>query len=174
MLESPIDFGKCISPIWEQEQEHEGSAPDYFTPKQYSPQSPVFVQLDSVIQSSGNQRKEKGDCLSQHMADFAGDICRNSNIDYAKRVDRQDSVDVEVVDNCADETEGDFDRSLAVSFQDVVSPPVPSPDFLFVEPLLHPASPSLATFPQTNTILSSLYPVVAYCKSPVSESMSGD
>lgn len=167
MLESPIDFGKCISPIWEPEQEQEGSAPDYFTAKQSSPQSPVFVQLDSAMQSSGIQRKEKGDCVSQHIADFAGDICRNSNIDYAKSVDHQDSVDVEVVDNCAYETEGDFDR-LAVSFQDVVSPPVPSPDFIFVEPLLHPASPSLATS-QT-----SVDPVVAYCKSPVSESMSGD
>ena len=97
MLESPIDFGKCISPMWEQEQEQkqEGSAPDHFTAKQSSPQSTVFVQLDSVSQSSGIQRKEKGDCLSQHMADFAGDICRNSIIDYAKRVDLQDSVDVE-------------------------------------------------------------------------------
>ena len=74
----------------------------------------------------------------------------------------------------ADETEGDFDRSLAMSFQDVISPLVPSPDFIFVEPLLHPASPSLATSPQTHTILSSADPIVAYCKSPVSESMSGD
>lgn len=89
--------------------------------------------------------------------------------------------DVEIVETCADKTEGDVYRDLALSTtsspRDVMSPPVPSPSYSFLDHVSSPGSPAPYASPASQKIVLSPDPVSpslpVHCKSPASESRLG-
>ena len=152
---SPRDVNpRSVSPI----AFDEGCVSELVTVGNFLPVSPGLHQPHESPQNS--QTKEKGrESLGK------------------KEFDYGEPNDVEIVETCADKTEGDISESLALSpsspLQDVMSPPVPSPSYSFLDHVSSPGSPVLYVSPPSEKSVVLTDPVSPNIplvwKSPASE-----
>ena len=155
--ELPSDFGS--SPIWENDAE-----PDCFAVDKSPPRSPVHVQPNLVLAASERERDKNctvstpcNPTFGRNNGGYRG--CVSTRL---TTVDLQNCVDHEVLDVCDDKTEGNFDAAATIStLQDVMSPPVRSPD------LLRPRSPTLPISPLPPRVVFSPDLTVTNRKSPL-------
>lgn len=146
-------------------------APDVVTIENSPPLSPVLLQSHDLPHNSQTKRNE-----GEKMEECCGRQTLGEN-----EADLSDPGDVEIVETCADKTEvglnGDIALSTTSSPRDVMSPPVPSPSYSFLEHLSSPGSPALygSPPPQKNALspdpLSPSLPVD--WKSPASDRRLG-
>ena len=169
MRGSPKGVGSpTASPIFTQE----GCVSDPVVVDNSPPLSPVLVRPHhDSSQSSEIKTKKQEKKTSPRVTDFFG---RDSLI---QRLDFSDPGDVEVVETCADKTDvnvyGSLGLSTTSSPRDVMSPPVPSPDYSFMDPVSPPGSPTPCASPLPQKIVLSPDPaspcLPVDSKSPVSE-----
>lgn len=169
MRGSPKGVGSpTASPIFTQE----GCISDPVVVDNSPPLSPVLVRPHhDSSQSSEIKTKKQEKKTSPRVTDFCG---RDSLI---QRLDFSDPGDVEVVETCADKTDvnvyGSLGLSTTSSPRDVMSPPVPSPDYSFMDPVSSPGSPTPCASPLPQKIVLSPDPaspcLPVDSKSPVSE-----
>lgn len=157
LQEHPSDFGS--SPIWEND-----SVPDFSTVDKSPSRSPVLVQPNLVLPASERERDKICTTSTPCNSTFRRNNGRYRGCVSTRlpTVDLQNCVDNEVLDVCDEKTEGNFDAAVTIStFQDVMSPPVPSPDFLC------PGSPTLPISPLPPSVVLSPDLTVTNCKSPL-------
>ena len=176
MQSSPRGFENRIgSPILVQE----GCVSDCL--EQSPPMSPVLVVSHQTPKIKG---KGQDSSSSPGVTDFCGYDSRNrDNTDVTRsrvqHLDFNEPGDVEIIDCSPDKTDANIYGALSSpsSPQDVMSPPVPSPDYTFMDPVSYPGSPIPCTSPLPQNIVLSPDPVSPNvpvdCKSPRSESGLG-
>lgn len=174
MQRSPRGFENRIgSPILVQE----GCISDCL--EQSPPMSPVLVVSP---QTPNVKRKGQDSCSSPGVRDFCGYDSRNHNSSGVIRVqqlDSKESDDVEIIDASPDKTDANIHGALSIpsSPRDVMSPPVPSPDYTFMDRASCPGSPMPCTSPVPQNIVLSPDPtsptLPVDCKPPASKSGLG-
>ena len=129
---------------------HSPKAPDVVTIGNSPPLSPVLLRPHDSPHNSQTESKE-----GEKMADLCGRKTLGE-----KEVDFGESSDVEIVETCVDKSEGgvheDLGLSTTYSPRDVMSPPVPSPSYSFLE---HVSSPAPFASPPSQKIALSPDPV---------------
>ena len=173
MQRSRRGFEICIgSPILVQE----GCIPDCL--EQSPPVSPVLV----VSPQTSNVKGKGQDSSSLGVRDFCGYDSRNHNnsdLIRVQQLDFKEPGDVEIIDSSPDKTDADIYGALSTpsSPRDVMSPPVPSPDYTFMDRVSCPGSPMPCTSPMLQNIVLSPDPasptLPVNCKPPASESGLG-
>ena len=132
------------------------------------PVSPDLHQLHDSPQNSQTKGKDWEKATDLYGRDSLG----------GKDFDCGEPSDVEIVETCADKTEGGICENVALSPSsspaDVMSPPVPSPSYSFLDHISSPGSPMPYTPPPPERIVSLSAPVspslpLSGWKSPASE-----
>ncbi len=128
-------------------------APNVVTIGNSPPTSPVLLQPRDSPHNSQTKRNE-----GKKMAD----ICGRKTLGE-KGADFSEPSDVEIVETCAEKSEGGMYEDLALSTtsspRDVMSPPIPSPSYSFLEHVLSPGSPVPYASPPSQKIALSPDPV---------------
>ena len=146
--------------------------------EQSPPVSPVLV----VSPQTSNVKRKGQDSSSPGVRDFCGYDSRNHNnsdVIRVQQLDFKEPGDVEIIDSSPDKTDADIYGALSTpsSPRDVMSPPVPSPDYTFMDRVSCPGSPMPCTSPVPQNIVLSPDPasptLPVNCKPPVSESGLG-
>lgn len=109
------------------------------------PLSPVFFQLHHDSPQTSESRGGENNA----------NYCEHYSLGV-KQLDFDKPSDVEILETCADKTDvnmyGAFGLSTSSSPQDVMSPPVPSPKYSFLDPVSSPGSPVPLTSPLAEKI----------------------
>ena len=117
------------------------------------PVSPVLHQLNDSLQNSQTRGKEREKVTDLYERDGLGE----------KEFDYGESNDVEIVETCVDKTEGGSCENVALSpgssAPEVMSPPVPSPSYSFLDHVSSPGSPVPYTSPPPEKSVSLSDPV---------------
>ena len=120
---------------------HEDCVPDCVVLDHSPPLSPdLFQQQHESPQNSAY--KEKGETVSAELLK-----CHSPG---AKNISFENLDDVDIVESCANQTAVNVSRPL-----EVMSPPVPSPEYSFLEPVSSPGSPLPCPSPPQDQIVCS-------------------
>lgn len=120
---------------------HEDCVPDCVVLDHSPPLSPdLFQQQHESPQNSAY--KEKGETVSAELLK-----CHSPG---AKNISFENLDDVDIVESCANQTAVNLSRPL-----EVMSPPVPSPEYSFLEPVSSPGSPLPCASPPQDQIVCS-------------------
>ena len=156
----------CKSPIGSLMQTPPGycKSPRGFNPRSVSPitvvtignsppVSPVLHQLNDSPRNSQTREKEQ---------EMVTDLCERDSLG-GKQFDYGEPNDVEIVETCVDKTEGGICENVALSpsssAPEVMSPPVPSPSYSFLDHVSSPGSPVPYTSPRPEKSVSFSNPV---------------
>lgn len=160
--ESPEDFETAFASLILVQ---EGCVSDPVTLEYSPPLSPVLVEADS-LQTSEIKRKGEDNSSSPCATDLKRDESRNRDHSEMARdyeLELEEPGDVEIVDTNAQVYEA---LSTCSSPLDVMSPPVPSPDYSFMDHVSCPGSPVSCASPRQHKI--------AMSPDPLSPSLSVD
>ena len=120
---------------------HEDCVPDCVVLDHSPPLSPdLFQQQHELPQNSAY--KEKGETVSAELLK-----CHSPG---GKNISFENLDDVDIVESCANQTAVNVSRPL-----EVMSPPVPSPEYSFLEPVSSPGSPLPCPSPPQDQIVCS-------------------
>ena len=120
---------------------HEDCVPDCVVLDHSPPLSPdLFQQQHESPQNSAY--KEKGETMSAELLK-----CHSPG---GKNISFENLDDVDIVESCANQTAVNVSRPL-----EVMSPPVPSPEYSFLEPISSPGSPMPCASPLHDQIVCS-------------------
>ena len=151
----------------------EACVPDRVTIECSPPTSPILRAHNDSPQTPEMKRKERENSSSPCVSDF----CARDSLVTVQKLNSGDPSDVEVVESCVDRPAVNMYRALGLSTssspRDAMSPPVPSPDYSFMDPVSSPGSPVPCASPQPPKIALSPDPpspsLPVDWKSPASE-----